>query len=186
MHMEQVRCRGAPRASAAATCFDDEMSAERPDTDLAQLAAQIAAIASAPTEQQPQLRAKLAVVADSVAALGRGLDAPADDPSARSRIADEVDRARTSMVEAVARARVRDVPLPALAGTLELVASWLRAPTPENTAAVERLVAAIRAVPGGEALWQDQAAEARRNAELEADVQKSLDEIKAGMPTFKL
>ena len=32
----------------------------------------------------------------------------------------------------------------------------------------------------------DQAAEAKRKAELDADVQKSLDEIKAGMPKFKL
>jgi hypothetical protein len=74
----------------------------------------------------------------------------------------------------------------AMTGVIDLVVGWLRAPTPENTAAVERLVAAIRAVPGGEALWTDQAAEAKRKAELDADVQKSLDEIKAGMPKFKL
>jgi hypothetical protein len=41
-------------------------------------------------------------------------------------------------------------------------------------------------VPGAEALWTDRAAEAKREAELDADVQKSLDEIKAGMPKFEL
>jgi hypothetical protein len=73
-----------------------------------------------------------------------------------------------------------------LTATIDLVIGWLRAPTPENTAGVERLVAAIRALPGGDALWTDQAAEAKRKAELDADVQKSLDEISAGMPKFKL
>jgi len=173
------------------------MTAKRPDNDVAQLAAQIAAIASAPVDQLPQLRAQLATLASSVAVLGRALEAPADDAAARARIADEIDHARTAMLAALqaaapalagaAQAQVRDVSLPALAATLELVASWLRAPTAENTAAVERLVAALRSVPGaGEALWQDQAAEAKRKAELDADVQKSLDEIKASMPKFKL
>ena len=160
--------------------------ADRADSDVNRLASQIAAIASAPGSQQPELKAQLATVAASVAALGQALEAPADDAAARAKIADELDRTRTAMVAALAKSQVRDVPGPALASTLELFASWLRAPTPENTAAVERLVAALRAVPGGEALWQDQAAEAKRKAELDADVQKSLDEIKAGMPTFKL
>ena len=162
------------------------MTAKRSDTDVAQLAAQIAAFASAPVEQRPELRAQLAIVADSVAAIGRALDAPGDDPAARTRIADEVDRVRTTMLAAVAKSQVKNVPVPALADTLELLASWLRAPTPETTARVERFVAALRAVPGGDALWADQAAEAKRKAELDEDVQKSLDEIKAGMPTFKL
>jgi hypothetical protein len=162
------------------------MTAKRSETDIARLAAQIAAIASAPGGQQPQLRGQLAVVAESVAALGAALSAPADDHAARTRIADDIDRTRSAMLGAVAQVHVRDVPLAALAGTLELVAGWLRAPTPENTAGVERLVAAIRAVPGGDALWMDQVAEAKRKAELDADVQKSLDEIKAGMPKFKL
>jgi len=162
------------------------VTAKRSDTDVAQLAEQIAAIARAPVEQRPELRAQLAVVAESVAALGRALEAPSDDPAARTRIADDVDRARTAMLGALAKAQVKDVPITALAGTLELVASWLRAPTPDNTARVEALVAALRAVPGGDELWTDQAAEAKRKAELDEDVQKSLDEIKAGMPTFKL
>ena len=176
------------------------MSGDSPDSDLAQLAAQISAIASAPIEQLPELRAHLPALAASVAALARALEAPADDAAARARIADEIDRARAAMVEAMraaapviarakpeVRAQLRGLSVPALAAALALVAGWLRAPTPENTAAVERLVAAIRAVPGaGEALWRDEAAEARREAELDADVQKSLDEIQAGMPKLEL
>jgi hypothetical protein len=175
------------------------MSAEPPDTDVARLAAQLASIATAPVDQVPELRGQLLALASSVAALGRAIEAPDPDPAARGRIADELDRIRATLGETqrtmtatIARtkpalqAQLRDVPLPALDGTLALVAGWLRAPTPENTAAVERLVAAMRNVPGGQAMWGDQTAEAKRKAELDADVQKSLDEIAAGMPKFKL
>jgi hypothetical protein len=155
--------------------------ADRADSDIKQLAAQIAAIASASGGQQGQL----ATVAASLGALGKALEAP-DEPGARARIADEIDRTRTGVLAALAKAPVKDPGVGALVSTLELVAQWLRAPDAENTAAVEKLVAALRAVPGGEALWTDQAAEAKRKAELDADVQKSLDEIKAGMPKFKL
>jgi hypothetical protein len=159
--------------------------ADRADTDVTRLAAQIAAIASAPGGQQAQLKDQLAIVAASLGALGKALEAP-DEPGARSRIADEVDRTRTGVLSALAKAPVKDPGVGALVSTLELLGSWLRTPDAENTAAVEKLVAALRAVPGGEALWTDQAAEAKRKAELDADVQKSLDEIKAGMPKLKL
>jgi hypothetical protein len=155
---------------------------KRPDTDVAQLAAQLAAIASAPGDQLAEVRAKLAPLASSIGVLARALQAPEGDAAARRRVADELDRSMTEASRAAG-------PLPevrAMTGVIDLVSAWLRAPTAENTAAVERLVAAIRAVPGGEALWTDQAAEAKRKAELDADVQKSLDEIKAGMPKFKL
>ena len=158
--------------------------ADRADSDVNRLASQIAAIASAPGSRQPELKAQLATVAASVAALGKALEAP-DEPGARARIADDIDRTRVTMLGALAKTAVKDVPVAALAGTLELIAGWLRAPTPENTAAVERLVAAIRAA-GGDELWVDQAADAKRKAELDADVQKSLDEIKASMPKLKL
>lgn len=175
------------------------MSSERPDSDLAQLATQLTAIANVPIEQVPELRAPLLALGTSVAALGRALDTEADDPATRTRIADELDRTRVTIQDAlraaapaIARAapalqaQMRGVTLPALADTLELVSRWLRAPDAENTAAVERLVAALRGAPGAEALWVDHAAEAKRKAELDADVQKSLDEIAAGMPKFKL
>ena len=176
------------------------MPADPPDHDLAQLATQISAIAGAPIEPLPELRAPLVALASSVVLLGRAFEAPGDDPAARVRVADEIDRARVAMVDAMTaaapafarakpelQARLRAISVPGLAATLELVAGWLRAPTPGNTAAVERLVAALRAIPGaGAALWEDQAAEAKRKAELDRDVQKSLDEIKAGMPKFKL
>jgi len=175
------------------------MSAEPPTTDVARLAAQLASIATAPVDQVPELQGQLVSLAGSVAALGRAIETPDPDPAARARIADELDRIRATIAETqrtmaatIARAKpalqaqLRDVPLPALAGTLELVAGWLRAPTPQNAAAVERLVTALRNVPGGQDLWGDQTAEAKRKAELDADVQKSLDEIAAGMPKFKL
>ena len=155
---------------------------KRPDTDVAQLAAQLAALASAPGEQMAEVRAKLAPLAASIGVLGRALQAPEGDTDARARVADELER---SMSEA-SRAAGPLLDVRAMTGVVDLVSNWLRAPTPETTAAVERLVAAIRAVPGGDALWTDQAAEAKRKAELDADVQKSLDEIKAGMPKFKL
>jgi hypothetical protein len=158
------------------------MTAKRPETDVAQLAEQLAALASAPGEQMGHVRAKLAPLAASIGVLGRALQAPEGDTDARARVADELER---SMTEA-SRAAGASPEVRAMTGVIDLVTGWLRAPTPENTAAVERLVAALRAVPGGEALWTDQAAEAKRKAELDADVQKSLDEIKAGMPKFKL
>jgi hypothetical protein len=155
---------------------------KRPDTDVAQLAAQLAALASVPGDQMGEVRAKLAPLAASIGVLGRALQAPEGDAAARARVADELDRSMTEASRAAG-------PLPelrAMTGVIDLVSGWLRAPTPENTAAVERLVAALRAVPGGDALWTDQSAEAKRKAELDADVQKSLDEIKAGMPKLKL
>jgi hypothetical protein len=162
------------------------MSARTPENDVAKLAAQLAAIASAPGDQQPGLRAKLAPLAQSLGVLGRALQAPQGED--RGRVADELERARGTMTEALRAAGPAGdaTEVRMLTGAVNLVIGWLRAPTPENTAAVERLVAAIRAVPGGDALWTDQAAEATRKAELDADVQKSLDEIKAGMPKFKL
>jgi hypothetical protein len=175
------------------------MSAEPPENDVAQLAAQIASIANAPVDQVPELRVHLRALANSVAAIGKAIATPDPDPAARARIADELDRVRASIAETqrtmqatIARtkpalqAQLRDVPLPALDGTLALVAAWLRAPTTENTEGVHRLVAALRSVPGGQEMWTDQAAQAKRDAELEANVQKSLDEIAADMPKFKL
>lgn len=175
------------------------MSADPPDTDVARLAAQLASIATAPVDQVPELQGQLLTLAGSVAALGRAIEAPDPDPAARVRIADELDRIRATigetqrtMTAAIARtkaqlqAQLRDVPLPALDGTLALVAGWLRAPNAENAAAVTGLVAALRSLPGGEEMWTDRARDDQRKAELDADVQKSLDEIKAGMPTFKL
>lgn len=147
------------------------------DDDVTALAQQLATIAQAPSAEQAQLQQ----LAGSLAALGQALSAPEGDAAARRRSADELDRVRKQTLALPNVPQAKSV-----AQTLELVASWLRAPNPQNTAAVERLVAAIRALPGGDALWTDQAAEAKRKAELDADVQKSLDEIAAGMPTFKL
>lgn len=155
---------------------------KRPDTDVAQLAAQLAALASVPGDQMGEVRAKVAPLAASIGVLARALQAPEGDAAARTRVADELER---TMTEA-SRAAGPSLDVRAMTGVIDLVIGWLRAPTPENTASVERLVAAIRAVPGGEALWTDQAAEAKRKADLDADVKKSLDEIKAGMPKFKL
>ncbi|MBV8759632.1 MAG: hypothetical protein JO257_20250 [Deltaproteobacteria bacterium] len=149
--------------------------AGKADDDVTALAQQLATIAKAPSAQQPQL-AKLAA---SLTALGQALAAGDGDAAARARAADELDRVRTQTLA------VPGAPT-GLVQTLELFAGWLRAPNAENTAAVERFVAALRAVPGGEALWTDQTAEAKRKAELDADVQKSLDEIAAGMPKLKL
>lgn len=166
------------------------MTAKRPDTDVAMLAEQLAALASAPVARTSEVGAKLAPLAASVEALGRALQAPDGDATARGRAADELERARGTMSEALRAAgpgvASAGPQVSALTSTIDLVIGWLRAPTADSTAAVERLVAAIRGVPGGEALWADQAAEAKRKAELDADVQKSLDEIKAGMPKFKL
>jgi hypothetical protein len=177
------------------------MTAERPDNDLAEIAARLAAIASGPSEQVPsELAGPVAALASSLATLARALEAPADDAATRTALADDVDRVRAGTAEAMRaatavfsraapafEARLRDVPLSGLDGALELVAAWLRAPTPEHTAAVERLVTALRALPGiEEALWHDRAREARREAELDAEVQKSLDEIAADMPKFEL
>ncbi len=155
---------------------------KRPETDVAHLAEQLAAIASVPGEQMGHVRAKLAPLAASIGVLSRALQTPEGDAAARARVADELER---SMAEA-SRAAGQGPEVRAMTGVIDLVTGWLRAPTPENTAAVERLVVALRAVPGGDALWTDQAAEAKRKAELDADVQQSLDEIKAGMPKFKL
>jgi hypothetical protein len=164
------------------------MTAKPPDTDVAKLAAQLAAVASAPGDAMPQVRAKLAPLAASIGVLGRALQAPEGDAAARGRVADELERARGTMTDALrASGPASAVPeLRTLTATIDLVIGWLRAPTAESTAAIERLVAAIRAVPGGDALWTDQTAEAKRKAELDADVQKSLDEIKASMPKLKL
>jgi len=150
---------------------------DQADDDVAKLAAQIATVARAPGEQRGQLEA----LAGSVAALGRALSASEGDATARKGAADELDRVRKQLLAMPSLPETRG-----LTQTIELVAGWLRAPTPENTAAVERLVAALRNVPGGQQMWGDQTAEAKRKAELDADVQKSLDEIAAGMPKFKL
>lgn len=170
---------------------------ESPDNDLAQLSAQLSTLSGAP--MSPQLRAQLVALARGMAALGRAVEAPDDDPSTRARIADELDRARAAMVEAmriaapeIARqpelaAQVRGGPVSPLARALELVATWLRTPTPQTTAAVEQVVAALRVLPGvDESVWPDQAAQAKLDAELDADVQKSLDELAADMPKFEL
>jgi hypothetical protein len=165
-----------------------------PDNDVAELAGQLRDIAKGP--MSPELHARFGALAESVAVLGRALTSNDDDVATRTRIADELDRARASLVQTIRatgsaipaelRARLRDASLAPLVDTLALVATWLRAPTPETTAAVERLVETLRAVPGLEAAWSDSIADAKREAELDADVQKSLDEIKAGMPKFEL
>lgn len=161
------------------------------DTDLAELAAQLSAIAKQPLDAVPAMRAPLVALSASVDALGKALAAP-DDANARARIADELDRARTELAKTIAAAKpaldahLRGFSFDGVLGVLELVSTWLRAPTPENTRDVERLIDILRAQPGADALWRDKVAEEKREAELDADVQKSLDEIKAGMPTFKL
>ena len=151
--------------------------ADSADDDLARLAAQLATIAQAPSGPQAHLQA----LASSVAALGQALAAPEGDIAARRRAADDLDRVRT---QALALPGVPEAS--GIAQLLELVAGWLRTPTPENTAAVERLVAALRSLPGTDVLWNDRATAAKREAELERNVKKSLDEIAAGMPKFKL
>jgi hypothetical protein len=176
------------------------MPADPPDNDLDEIAGQLSALTGDQTAQVPELRGPLAALASSVSAIARAIAAPEGDAAARTRLADELDRTRERTLEATraaaevnsrtptdARARLPEAQLAAMLNALELVASWLRAPTAENTAGVERLVAAFRAIPGfEEAMWHDQAADAKRKAELDTSVQKSLDEIAAGMPKFKL
>lgn len=167
-----------------------------PDNDIAELAGQLLDIANGRLDLSPELRKRFTVLADSLTVLGRALEADDDDPASRGKIADELDRARAAVVQTLRTAapaipadlrdRLRDASVAGLVNLLAYVATWLRNPTPETTAAVERFIAALRAVPGAEALWTDRAAEAKREAELDADVQKSLDEIKAGMPKFEL
>jgi len=159
------------------------------DTDVAELAEQLSAIAKAPLEATPALRAPLVALAGSVDALGKALAAT---DAQRAHAADELDRARTALANAIQAAKpALDAKLPQLSldgllRILELVATWLRAPTPESTRVVEQLIEQLRGKPGVEAMWRDKAAEEKREAELDADVQKSLDEIKAGMPKFEL
>ena len=161
------------------------------DSDIAELAEQLSKLAKLPLGAAPAMHAPLAALAGSIDALGNALAAP-DEPAARGRIADELDRAHGELAKAIAAAKpaidakLGTISFDALLGVLELVATWLRAPTPETTRQVEQLIDHLRALPGGDAMWRDKVAEEKREAELDADVQKSLDEIKAGMPKFEL
>jgi hypothetical protein len=75
------------------------------------------------------------------------------------------------------KAAVRGDTLPKTAEALHLFTDWLSNPTPEGRAKIEALVANLRAITGADPFLDDEKAEKRRQAELEANVKKSLDEI---------
>lgn len=75
------------------------------------------------------------------------------------------------------KAAVRGDTLPKTAEALRLFTDWLSNPTPEGRARIETLVANLRAITGADPFLDDEEAEKRREAELEANVKKSLDEI---------
>ena len=64
-----------------------------------------------------------------------------------------------------------------MADALRLLSDWLGDPTAEKQRKVDELIANIRALTGASPYLDDARAEARQRAEIDADVQKSLEEI---------
>jgi hypothetical protein len=105
--------------------------------------------------------------------LGIDIDALIDTVS---DIQNEVGRSvanQRDKLKAVSRADT----LAKMAQALQLLSDWLGDPTAENQTKVEQLVANIQAVTGASPFYDEGKAEAKRKAELEASVKKSLDDI---------
>jgi hypothetical protein len=130
-------------------------------------------------------RAHMAELKGQVETIKRIVEQRVDDEPARRQAADEVDKLidTVALIEKGAarkatpqlEAAFRDVDVGKISSGLRIFAQWLRAPTPESTAAIERLVEMLRATtPPG---WEDQAAAKQLEAEIDANVQRSLDDI---------
>jgi hypothetical protein len=99
------------------------------------------------------------------------------------RLVDSVSNIQSDVGKAFAhssdklKASVRADTIGKMAEALHLISEWLGAPTVENQARVEQLVENLRAITGADPFLDDKKAQAKLDAEIEANVKKSLDEI---------
>jgi hypothetical protein len=113
-----------------------------------------------------------------VETIRRVVDEDTDDPAVRGRAADELDKL-VGTIERIDRAvgsAARKAPVfqqvdfAQIAAGMRVVAQWLRAPTPESTAAVDFLMASLRELTAAE----DAATQRKLEAEIDANVDHSL------------
>ena len=113
----------------------------------------------AEAEQRKRVAAEIDQLVDAVSKIGN---------AAGRAVAGQADK-----LKAVARADT----LAQMAEALRLISRWLGDPSAANQQKVDELIASVQAVTGTSPYQSSPEAEARRRAELEADVKSSLEGI---------
>jgi hypothetical protein len=129
------------------------------------------------------MKARVRAVAEAARAKRSEAERRKDSARAIDQLVDSIAKIENATGRAMAAARpqlkaaFRNVDLAGIANALRLLSAWLEDPTDDRRAAVEQLIANIRATTGGALTWEEARNEKQLEADIERDVRTSLDEI---------